>query len=65
MILQGGPVMTAPTNETGGEQPSVEELAEDAAARNPDEQTRREALELDLEERDRSDEGETVGDEMP
>jgi len=44
--------------------PSVEELAEDAAERNPDETTRREALELDLQERDRSDEGADVGDQM-
>ena len=44
---------------------SVEELAEDAANRNPDETTRREALELELEEEGRSDEGTQVGDEIP
>jgi hypothetical protein len=41
----------------------VEELDEAASKRNPDETTRREALELDLEDRGRSDEGEAVGDE--
>jgi hypothetical protein len=41
----------------------VEELDEAATRRNPDETTRREALELDLEERGRSEEGEAVGDE--
>jgi hypothetical protein len=45
-------------------EPSAEELADDAAQRNPDETTRREALELDLADRDRSDEGAVVGDEM-
>jgi hypothetical protein len=40
----------------------VEELAEEAAERNPDPTTRREALELDLEERGRSEEGEEVGE---
>jgi len=42
----------------------VEELADEAAERNEDETTRREALELDLEDRDRSDEGVEVGDEI-
>jgi hypothetical protein len=41
----------------------VEELDEAASKRNHDETTRREALELDLEDRGRSDEGEAVGDE--
>ena len=41
----------------------VEELDEAASKRNPDETTRREALELDLEDRGRSEEGEEVGDE--
>ena len=41
----------------------VVELDEAASKRNPDETTRREALELDLEDRGRSDEGEAVGDE--
>ena len=41
----------------------VEELDEAASKRNPDETTRREALELDLEDRGRSEEGEAVGDE--
>jgi hypothetical protein len=40
---------------------AVEELAEEAAVRNPDETTRREALELDLAGQDRSEEGEQVG----
>jgi hypothetical protein len=44
------------------EDADVEELDEAAAKRNPDETTRREALELDLEERGRSDEGGEVGD---
>jgi hypothetical protein len=43
---------------------SVDDLADEAAERNPDETTRREALELDLQERGRSDEGADVGDEM-
>jgi hypothetical protein len=42
----------------------AEELEEEAAERNPDPQTRREALELDLMEEDRSEEGEDVGDEI-
>ena len=41
-----------------------EELEEEAAERNPDETTRREALELELEEEGRSDLGEEIGDEM-
>jgi hypothetical protein len=41
-----------------------ETLEADAAERNPDETTRREALELDLMEQGRSDEGEEIGDEM-
>jgi hypothetical protein len=42
----------------------AEELEEEAAGRNPDPQTRREALELELMEEDRSEEGEDVGDEI-
>jgi hypothetical protein len=42
----------------------AEELEEEAAERNPDPQTRREALELELMEEHRSDEGEDVGDEI-
>jgi hypothetical protein len=42
----------------------LEELEEEAAERNPDETTRREALELELEEEGRSDLGEEIGDEM-
>lgn len=42
----------------------AEELEEEAAERNPDPQTRREALELDLMEEDRSEAGEDVGDEI-
>ena len=45
------------------EDADVEELDESATRRNPDETTRREALELDLEDRGRSEEGEAVGDE--
>jgi hypothetical protein len=45
------------------EDADVEELDEAAAKRNPDPTTKREALELDLQERGRSDEGEEVGDE--
>jgi hypothetical protein len=40
------------------------ELEEEAAERNPDETTRREALELELEEEGRSDLGAEIGDEM-
>jgi hypothetical protein len=42
----------------------LEELDEEAAVRNPDETTRREALELELEEKGISDLGEDIGDEM-
>jgi len=42
----------------------LEELEEEAAERNPDETTRREALELELEEEGRSDLGEEIGDEI-
>jgi hypothetical protein len=42
----------------------AEELEEEAAERNPDRQTRREALELELMDEDRSEEGEDVGDEI-
>jgi hypothetical protein len=42
----------------------LEELEEEAAERNPDETTRREALELELEEEGRSDLGTEIGDEM-
>ena len=42
----------------------AEELEEEAAERNPDPQTRREALELELMEEDRSEAGEDVGEEM-
>jgi len=42
----------------------AEELEEEAAERNPDPQTRREALELDLMEEDRSEAGEDIGEEM-
>jgi hypothetical protein len=50
-----------PHNETKEE---LEELEEEAAERNPDETTRREALELELEEEGRSDLGAEIGDEM-
>ena len=42
----------------------LEELDEEATERNPDETTRREALELELEEEGRSDLGAEIGDEM-
>jgi hypothetical protein len=42
----------------------VEEVAEDAAKRNPDETTRREALEQELESLGRSEEGGEVGDQI-
>jgi hypothetical protein len=42
----------------------VEEIAEEVAVHNPDEVTRREALEQELMARDRSDEGTDVGDEI-
>jgi hypothetical protein len=51
-------------DKAGEGEPEVEELAEDAAARNPDETTRREALELELEDRGRSEEGVEVGDHI-
>jgi hypothetical protein len=41
----------------------AEELEEEAAERNPDPQTRREALELELMEEDRSEAGEEISDE--
>jgi hypothetical protein len=42
----------------------AEELEEEAAELNPDPQTRREALELELMEEDRSEAGEDIGEEM-
>ncbi|HMG25769.1 MAG TPA: hypothetical protein VKH36_03050 [Acidimicrobiia bacterium] len=42
----------------------AEELEEEAAELNPDPQTRREALELELMEEHRSEAGEDVGDEI-
>jgi hypothetical protein len=49
---------------TDGTKEELEELEEEAAERNPDETTRREALELELEEEGRSDLGAEIGDEM-
>jgi hypothetical protein len=43
----------------------LEELDEEATEHNPDETTRREVLELELEEEGRSELGEDIGDEMP
>ena len=40
------------------------ELERDAAARNPDRVTRREAMELDLMEEGESEAGEEIGDEI-
>jgi hypothetical protein len=48
---------------TRDDQP-VEEIADDIADSNPDETTRREAFELELESQGRSDEGAEVGDEI-
>jgi hypothetical protein len=42
----------------------AEELEEEAAKHNPDRQTRREALELELMEEERSEAGEEIGDEI-
>jgi len=42
------------------DEPPVEELEEEAAEHNPDPTTRREALELELMEEGRSEEGEYV-----
>ena len=42
----------------------LEELDEEATEHNPDETTRREVLELELEEEGRSDLGADIGDEM-
>ena len=42
----------------------AEELEEEAAEHNPDRQTRREALELELMEEERSEAGEDIGDEI-
>ncbi len=42
----------------------AEDLEEEAEERNPDPQTRREALELELMDEDRSEAGEDVGDEI-
>ena len=42
------------------DEPPVEELEEEAAEHNPDPTTRREALELELMEEGRSEEGENV-----
>ena len=42
----------------------AEELEEKAEERNPDPQTRREALELELMDEERSEAGEDVGDEI-
>jgi hypothetical protein len=42
----------------------ADELEEEAAELNPDPQTRREALELELMEEDRSEAGEDIGEEI-
>ncbi len=44
--------------------PEVEELVEETAEHNRDPVTRREALELELEDEGRSEEGEAIGDEI-
>ena len=43
----------------------LEELDDEAAEHNPDRTTRREVLELELEEEGISDLGADIGDEMP
>jgi hypothetical protein len=56
------------TPDPRSEPPSREEeqqaLEEDARRRNPDPTTRREVLELELMEEDRSEVGEEIGDEI-
>ena len=42
----------------------AEEIEEEAEERNPDPQTRREALELELMDEERSEAGEDVGEEI-
>jgi hypothetical protein len=43
---------------------TVEELADDVAEHNADPLSRREAIELELQEEGRSEEGELLGDEI-
>ena len=50
--------------EKDGEKDREHVSEEEAAERNPDPQTRREALELELMDEDRSEAGEDVGDEI-
>jgi len=57
------PARRVPVPDDVEEEARVE--AEDAARRNPDPETRRETLELDLMDEDRSELGEEIGDEMP
>jgi hypothetical protein len=42
----------------------LDEIAEEVAEHNPDRTTRREALELELEDEGRSDEGSEIGDHI-
>jgi hypothetical protein len=53
------------SDESESDEELAHELEEEAAERNPDETTRREALELELEEEGRSDLGAEIGDEIP
>lgn len=55
--------MTERENHDHVSKEEAEELEEEAAERNPDPQTRREALELELMEEDRSEAGEDIGEE--
>ena len=60
------PLMTSDPEHSSprrGDKP-VEEIAEDVAESNPDETTRREALEQELESLGRSEEGAEVGDQL-
>ena len=55
--------MTERENHEHVSKEEAEELEEEAAERNPDPQTRREALELELMDEDRSEAGEDIGEE--
>jgi hypothetical protein len=56
--------MTERKRDTHVGEEEAEELEEEAAEHNPDRQTRREALELELMEEERSEAGEDIGDEI-
>jgi hypothetical protein len=46
------------------EERELDEIVDDIAEHNPDPTTRREALELELEDEGRSDEGSAIGDHI-